>query len=400
MGSGGLDSGHRQAHDEEDTDAAARPHHAQLGSLVPQVAVLRRHPSRRLLRLRRLSAHAPPQHLRRSRRGVLGARERRDPVGRERGAHRRDHRARRERVHEPAHLPRPHEVRREAGQVHAGHRRGRRHRERPGAAARRGEPLVARARRLRRRPVRDGRRGQLGARRARRPPRRLPGAGAGPEGQGHDARPVRRLDPGHEVLLVRRGRPGRHPGRDQPHRLDRGGRLRDLPARPEPRRRPVGAHPGRRQAVQHPRHALVGHPAHRGRHLRLGLRHRPRRQPLRGHRAGAAGRGAGGRLHRQGGARADPARGRRAQAGRDRARGRPGRAAHAALAGRAGPRDGRPRHRRVLVAAPQEEHRLRLGADRARRARHPSRRPDRRRERQGTTATLPFIDPNKKVPAA
>ena len=67
----------------------------------------------------------------------------------------------------------------------------------------------------------------------------------GPEGEGHDARPVRRLDPGHEVLLVRRGRPRRHPGRDQPHGLDRGRRLRDLSARPEPRRRPLGAHPGR-----------------------------------------------------------------------------------------------------------------------------------------------------------
>ena len=83
-------------------------------------------------------------------------------------------------------------------------------------------------------------------------PRGLPGAGAGPEGQGHDARPVRRLGPRHEVLLVRRGRPRRHPGRDQPHRLDGGRRLRDLPARPEPRRRPVGADPRRREAVRHP----------------------------------------------------------------------------------------------------------------------------------------------------
>ena len=39
----------------------------------------------------------------------------------------------------------------------------------------------------------------------------------------------------------------------------------------------------------------------------------------------------------------------------------------------------RPRHRRMLVAAPGEEHRLRLGADRARRARHTARRRDRRR---------------------
>ena len=117
---------------------------------------------------------------------------------------------------------------------------------------------------------------QLRARRARRSPRGLPGAGAGPEGQGHDARPVRRLDPRHEVLLVRRGRPRRHPRGDQPHRLDRRRRLRDLPARPEPRRRPVGAHPRRRQALRHPRHAVVRHPPHGSRHLRLGLRLRPR----------------------------------------------------------------------------------------------------------------------------
>ena len=150
--------------------------------------------------------------------------------------------------------------------------------------------MVARARRLRRRPLRDGRRGQLRDGRARRPPRRLPGPGAGPEGQGRDARPVRRLGPRHEVLLVRRGRPGRHPGRDQPHRLDRGRRLRDLPARPEPRRRPVGADPRRRQAVRHPRHALVGPATDRGRHLRLGLGLRARDEPVRGDRAGASGR--------------------------------------------------------------------------------------------------------------
>ena len=113
-----------------------------------------------------------------------------------------------------------------------------------------------------------------GHRRAGRPSGGLPRAGAGSEGQGHDARPLRRLGPRHEVLLVRRGRPRRHPGGDQPHRLDRGGRLRDLPARSEPRRRPVGAHPRRRQAARHPRDAVVGHPPDRGRHLRLGVRHR------------------------------------------------------------------------------------------------------------------------------
>ena len=55
----------------------------------------------------------------------------------------------------------------------------------------RGEPLVARARRLRRRPVRDGRRGERRHGREGDPPRGLPGPGSRPEGEGHDARPVR-----------------------------------------------------------------------------------------------------------------------------------------------------------------------------------------------------------------
>ena len=321
----------------------------ELRTLVPPIAVLRGDPARGMLRLRRLSAHVPPEHLRRSHRGVLVADQRRHALGRQRRADRRDHRPRRDRVHEPAHLPRPDEVRGQTGQVHARHRAGRRHRERPGAAARRREPLVARARRLRRRPLRDGRRGQFRYGRARRPPRGVPGPGARPEGQGRDARPVRRLGPRHEVLLVRRDRPGRDPGRDQPHRLDRGRRLRDLPARPEPRRRPVGADPRRGQAVRHPRDPLVGPTTDRGRHLRLGFGLRARDEPVRGHRAGASGRTAGRRLHRQGGARADPPRGRLAQARRDRARRAADRTAVAALAGVLGRRAGRPRHRRDAI---------------------------------------------------
>ena len=109
--------------------------------------------------------------------------------------------------------------------------------------------------------------------------------------------------------------------------------LRDLPARPEPRRRPVGAHPGRGQAARHPGDAVVGHPPDGSRHLRLGLGLRARDEPVRGDRAGAPGRGAGRRLHRQGRARADPPRGRLAQARRHRDRGRTRRPADAALAG-------------------------------------------------------------------
>ena len=78
--------------------------------------------------------------------------------------------------------------------------------------------------------------------------------------------------------------------------------------------------------------------------------------------------------------------------------GEPGRPAHAALAGRARPRDGRPRHRRVLVTAPEEEHRLRLGADRARRARHPPRRPDRRRDAARHHRDAPVHRPQQEGP--
>ena len=55
---------------------------------------------------------------------------------------------RRQRVHELADLSRPDEVRRRPGQVHARDGRGRRHRQRPGPAARRGGPLVDGAGRL------------------------------------------------------------------------------------------------------------------------------------------------------------------------------------------------------------------------------------------------------------
>ena len=50
----------------------------------------------------------------------------------------------------------------------------------------------------------------------------------------------------HQVLLDADDRDRRHPGRHQPDRLDRRGRLRDLPARPVARRRPVGPDHGGR----------------------------------------------------------------------------------------------------------------------------------------------------------
>ena len=166
---------------------------------------------------------------------------------------------------------------------------------------------MARARRLRRGPVREGRRVNSGLDVHVARPRRLPGPGPGPEVEGRHARALRRRGSWTEVLLVRRGRPRRDPRRDQPDRLDGRGRLRDLPARPEPRRRPVGADHGGRQAARHPADRAVRGAPDRGRHLQLRLGHDDREQPVRGHGPGAAGRAAGRRLHRQGRARADPA---------------------------------------------------------------------------------------------
>ena len=80
----------------------------------------------------------------------------------------------------------------------------------------------------------------------------------------------------------------------------------------------------------------------------------------------AAGRAAGRRLHRQGGARGDPRHGRRPQAGRHRGRRRRAAVRAVAQVRRAvGRQAGRDRDRPHLVAPAREEHRLRVGADRA-----------------------------------
>ena len=129
-------------------------------------------------------------------RGRLGCRRRVDDRG---------ERPRRRPPDRHDHVPRPHEVRGEAGQVHARDRARRRHRERPGPAARRRGPVVDAVRRLRRGAVRARRRHGSRPRRERVPPRRLPDAGAG-AGLGEDAREARRArDLRPEVLLVRGG---------------------------------------------------------------------------------------------------------------------------------------------------------------------------------------------------
>ena len=193
------------------------------------------------------------------------------------------------------------------GQVHAGHGPGRRHRERPGAAARRGEPLVDAARRLRRRPLRDGRGCSTRPGRRGPPARRLPGAGPGAEAaktvcQSWSATPSTTSSTtgattssieGIPVVISRTGWTGEVG-------------LRGLPARPVARRRPLGRGPRGGRGVQHPADRAVRGAADRGRHLQLRLRHDARRHAVPRHGARAPGRGAAAGLHRQGRARAHP----------------------------------------------------------------------------------------------
>ena len=70
--------------------------------------------------------------------------------------------------------------------------------------------------------------------------RGLSGPGPGTEVEGHARRAVRPAGPRHQVLLDADDRPRRHPGRHLADRLDRRDRLRDLSARPVPRRASCG----------------------------------------------------------------------------------------------------------------------------------------------------------------
>src|SRR5262245_28941543 len=358
----------------------------------PEVALLGGDRAPPLSLLRRLQPHVHPWPLRRPRRGVLADREPRGALGRRGRALPRDQRARRLRLREPPHAARPRALRGRTGEVRRDHRRRRWDRERPGAAAPRREPLLAGARRQRRAALgaRSGR--QLGPGRAHPRGRRLAPADPGPEVARRDARRLRNGHRRHQVLLDAADGARRDPGRGLAHRLDGRARLRGLPARREPRRRALGAHPGRGQALRDPPHRAVGPAPDGGRHLQLRLRHDAREQPLRGHGPRAAGGGEGGGLRREAGARAHPRAGRRAQARGDRARGRPARhRARGTLAGRERGPQRRARHERRLLAAAAQEHRLRLGADRARAAGHPASRsaPGRAARGDGRADALP-----------
>ena len=227
-------------------------------------------------RLRHLQPHVPAGLLRRPRGGVLRAQQRRDALGRGRRADGRGQRPRRRSADRHAHLPRPDEVRGGPGQVHAGDRPGRRHRERPRPAARREGQVVDAARGLRRRPLRPGRPRELRAGRTGHAARRPPGAGAGTEGRQDAPEAGGGPDPRPQVLLVRLVRDPGHPGRDQPDRMDRDPRVRGQPAGLQPRRRALGRHPQGRRGVQHPADRAVRGAADRGRHLQLRLGHHAR----------------------------------------------------------------------------------------------------------------------------
>ena len=135
----------------------------------------------------------------------------------------------------------------------------------------------------------------------------LPAPDPGPALQRRGGRPVRRRDPVAQVLLVPRAGAGRHPAGGDAHRLDGRGRLRGLPARRQPRQRPVGADHGGRQAVRHPAHRPGRHPPRGGRDPQLGRRHDHRAQPVRGRPRAPVQPGRRLRVPGQGGATADPA---------------------------------------------------------------------------------------------
>ena len=207
---------------------------------LPQVPLLRVHAPGRVPSLGDLQPYVHSELLRRSHRGVSKSHRGRDAVGCQRRADRRDFRARRLRVHQPADAPRPHQMRRRSVQVRADHRRGRRHCQRAGPAAGGRGPVVAGALGLRCRAVgarlRGGKRARCEGARA----RNLPGAGSGPQSRRCDGRFVRRCGDEDPLLLDPADRSGGHTGGDQPDRLERRARLRNLSPRPGAGRTAVG----------------------------------------------------------------------------------------------------------------------------------------------------------------
>ena len=164
-------------------------------------------------------------------------------------------------------------------------------------------------------------------------------------------------------------------------------------------RRPVERGRRGRRGVRHPPDRAVRGAADRGRHLQLRLGHPARRHAAPRDGARAPRRGAAAGLHRQGGARGAPSQ--RAStasswASSSRATSCAPRCPSTGTSSRDG-QEGRAHDRRRVVAGAGEEHRLRLGADRARRAGHEL---DVETEDgdhiAGSTAAIPFVDPRRR----
>ena len=142
--------------------------------------------------LQRLQPHVSPRHYGDPGRGVLAPAERRHALGRRRREADRDQRARRLR-RSPSCSSRATSTSAPSSSASTcSYAARRRDHQRPGAPARRGEPLLALARRQRRGAVGARRRLQRRLRRRDQGARRRPGAGAGAEVQGRDGRPLRR----------------------------------------------------------------------------------------------------------------------------------------------------------------------------------------------------------------
>ena len=378
--------------------------HPVLRAVVPPLPVLREDPRRRLQRVRHLQPHVPAGLLRRPDRGVLGAAQRRDRVGRLGRADRRDHRAGRVGLHQHAHLPRPDEVRRRAGQVRA-----------------RSPPRTAAS---------STTRSSCGS-------RRTAGGWPSPTPTPACGRAAWRPTPGMDVKVRE---PEVYPVQVQgpkskdvmrtlfgdaildikyywtltteldgiPVVISRTGwtgevgyeiYLRD----PVARRRPVGPDHGGGQAARDPPDRPVRGAPDRGRHLQLRLGHDHRQQPVRGHGPRAPRRAAGGRLHRQGGPRGDPRERRQPQARRHR-----GRRRRAPVRARRASATRSTRGEPVgtvtdLIWSPRLEKNIgyvwvpiELAGARQRRSR--SSRPT-AGIWPATTAAIPFLDPKKTCPA-
>src|SRR5439155_6999198 len=170
---------------------------------------------------------------------------------------------------------------------------------------------------------------------------------------------------GSRVLSLPGGDDRWHPGARDADGVVRRSRIRDLSPGWEPRHGPVEPRNGCRETLQPPADGSLRVPSDRGGHPELSFGHQSGIQPVRG-RAGLARRPREGtRLHRTDGAEENQDRRTEAETRRRRSPrggGRPA-LAPASVAGSEGREGDRNPHGAREVAATEEEHRIRVGAD-------------------------------------